>query len=34
LKELRVLMTWQEIMPERLAGATAVVFDASEGERG
>jgi 2-phosphosulfolactate phosphatase len=27
LKRLRVLMTRQEIMPERLAGATAVVFD-------
>ena len=27
MKRLRVLMTRQEIMPERLAGATAVVFD-------
>jgi 2-phosphosulfolactate phosphatase len=27
LKKLRVLMTRQEIVPERLAGATAVVFD-------
>jgi 2-phosphosulfolactate phosphatase len=27
LKRLRVLMTRQEIVPERLAGATAVVFD-------
>jgi 2-phosphosulfolactate phosphatase len=27
LKRLRVLMTRQEVMPERLAGATAVVFD-------
>src|SRR5215203_5797151 len=27
IKKLRVLMTRQEIMPERLAGATAVVID-------
>ena len=27
MKKLRVLMTRQEIVPERLAGATAVVFD-------
>ena len=27
MKRLRVLMTRQEIVPERLAGATAVVFD-------
>jgi 2-phosphosulfolactate phosphatase len=27
LKRLRVLMTRQEIVPERLAGATAVVID-------
>ena len=27
MKRLRLLMTRQEIVPERLAGATAVVFD-------
>jgi hypothetical protein len=34
LKRLRVLMTRQEIVPERLAGATAsVVSSAGQGER-
>jgi len=33
LKRLRVLMTWREPVPERLAGAT-VVFEAVQGERG
>jgi hypothetical protein len=34
LKRLRVLMTRRETGPERLAGATAVVFEAVQGERG
>jgi hypothetical protein len=34
LKRLRVLMRREEIVPERLAGATAVVFEAVQGERG
>lgn len=27
MKRMRVLMTWQELVPERLAGATVVVLD-------
>jgi len=34
LKRLRELTTRQEIIPERLMGATALVFGASQGERG
>jgi hypothetical protein len=34
LKRLRVPMTRRETVPERLAGATTVVFEAVQGERG
>jgi hypothetical protein len=34
LNRLGVLMMQQGVMPEILAGATAIVFDASWGERG